>query len=143
MRKLQTMDAAGTHMGTQLQQVNEATSPFSGESMYVVPQCLLCITDFPVARPEMAAPFRGTFKGIIFDVGVLNSTQHGEVKVDFKLMDPSGAWVQCCALGKHSPNPMIKAQTEVACYFATGRGPIGATDGMLWVMKESASMALT
>ena len=68
MRKLQPMGAVGTQMGTQLQKVDAATSPFLKESIYVVPPYPICITDFRVARPKMADPFRGAFKGIIFYV---------------------------------------------------------------------------
>ena len=91
----------------------------------------------------MVAPFRGTFKGMIFDVGVMDTTQQGEPKAEFKMMDPSGAWVQCCALGKHASNPMLEACVEVVVYFATGRGPIGGTEGMLYVMKDAAIVPVT
>ena len=58
--------------------------------------------------------------------------------MEFKLMDSSGTCVQCCALGKHASNPMLKPCVEVLIYFGTGRGPIGGLDGMLYVMKDAA-----
>ena len=86
----------------------------------------------------MVAPFRGTFEGIHFDVGALDATQQGEVKAEFKLMASTGAWVQCCALGKHASNPMLQVCVEAVVYFGTERGTLGGADGMFYVMRDAA-----
>ena len=125
-------------MGTQPQHVSEATSPFLTTAFYVVPQFPLCISDVRVARSNMEAPFRGTFKGVLFDVGASGATQQGGVKLELKLMDFTGARVQYFALGKHTSNPMLNVCVEVVIYFGTGCGPIGRIEGMLYVMKDAA-----
>ena len=142
-RKLQSVESIGHQAGTQVKLVSEATSPFLKDVLYEAPGFPLCISDFRVASSKMVAPFRGTFQGIIFDVGFSDTTQQGEPKAEFKMMDPSGAWVQCCALGKHASNAMLEACVEAVVYFATGRGPIGGTEGMIYVMKDAAIVPLT
>ena len=90
----------------------------------------------------LKAPFRGTFKGVIHDAQTLEATQTGLAKRTFKLMDTVGDFIICCALEKNAQKHMITPGAEVVLYFATGRGPIGSSSGMLYLMKDSMLMCI-
>ena len=65
-------------------------------------------------------------------------TQSHNPKRLFDLVDPGGNYIKCVAMAHNSISQALVNQQEVVLYFGTGRGPIGAQPGMLYLMKEAA-----
>ena len=88
-------------------------------------------------RPQLLANFRATFEGTIADVEDIDFTQQGDPKRIFKLVDGSGSYILCCALGHNAESVALVPNQIVVLYFATGRGPIGSSPGMVYLRKDS------
>ena len=137
MQLLQSLDALGARPGTRISSAPSLQSPHNGPRMYKAPKYPECISDFRGIRQKLVAPFRGTFRGIVMNMLDVDVTLQGEPKQDFELVDLSGAWMRCCALGRHAEQEVMQNGMEVVIYFATGRGPIGGLEGMLYAMKDA------
>ena len=105
---------------------------------FISPSVQCCITNFQSIRARLVAPFRLTAKGIIVDLLDPDVTQSHNPKRLFDLVDPGGAYIKCVAMVHNSISQALVNQQEVVLYFGTGRGPIGAQPGMLYLMKEAA-----
>ena len=57
-------------------------------------------------------------------------------------MDASGYYLQCAAMHHNAHSLALAEHNEVIFYFGTGRGPIGTSDGMLFVLKEGCIVPL-
>ena len=90
----------------------------------------------------MQAPFRGTFRGTVADLQNLDTTQQGQAKRVFKLVDATGAYLECCALGHNAYSTALTDLQDVVVYYATGRSPIGSSPGRLYLMKDSVILSL-
>jgi len=137
MQFLQSVDAVGARSGTQISSAPALQSPYNGNDLYKAPKYPECISDFRAIRPNLVAPFRGTFRGIVMNVLDVEATLQGDPKQDFELVDLTGAWMKCCALGRHAEQEAMQNGMEVVIYFATGRGAIGGSEGMLYAMKDA------
>ena len=56
----------------------------------------------------------------------------------FKLVDAAGSFFQCAAMTQNVKSVALRENFEVVVYFGTGRGPIGAVGGTLYLMKDAA-----
>jgi len=137
MQFLQSVDAVGARSGTQISSAPALQSPYHGNDLYKAPKYPECLSDFRSIRPKLVAPFRGTFRGIVMNVLDVEATLQGDPKQDFELVDLTGAWMKCCALGRHAEQEAMQNGMEVVIYFATGRGAIGGSEGMLYAMKDA------
>ena len=115
---------------------------YAGTTCHRVPSNLACIINFQPVEARMRAPFRGTFQGVVRDAQPMELTQSGSPKRSFKLVDPAGCYIICCALHDNAENAMIKDNERIVVYFGTGRGPIGSSPGMLYLMKDSVVLSI-
>ena len=142
MNMLQSVDAIGARAGTRISSVSSPQSPYMKANLYKTPTFPQCLSDFRAVRQKLVAPFRGTFRGIVVNVLEVDSTLQGEPKVEFELVDSNGAWIKCCAIGRHVEQSPLKHGLEIVMYFATGRGPFGNADGTLYAMKDAVIVPL-
>ena len=142
MNVLQSIDPIGTRSGTEVTIVPNATSPYMIKNIFVPPPFPVCLADFRSVRSKLQAPFRVTLKGTVVDVREMDHSLQGENKLTFDLIDAHGAWVTCCALGRHAANRHLCTGSEIIIYFGTGRPPIGSSSGMIWVLKDGVIVYL-
>ena len=69
-------------------------------------------------------------------------TQQGQAKRIFKLVDATGAYIECCALSHNAYSAALTDLQDVVVYYATGRSPIGSSPGRLYLMKDSVILSL-
>ena len=79
---------------------------------------------------------------MVRDAQPMEMAQSGAPKRSFKLVDPVGCYIRCCALHDNAENAMLKENERIVVYFGTGRGPIGSTPGMLYLMKDSMLLSV-
>jgi len=142
LRILKTVYTAGGQAGTEVRLVETATSPFLLSGDYIPPSSKSCISFYQPVAGRMKAPFRGTFSGVVADLQEPDVTQQGNPKRLFKLLDASGSYLLCCALGHNAVSCALKDKEEIVVYFGTGRAPIGSDPGMLYLMKDSVIVPL-
>ena len=62
----------------------------------------------------------------------------GDVSREFKLVDATGAWIQCVALGTHAENNALAQNQKVIVYYAHGRMNQSGNVASLWLFSDSA-----
>ena len=92
---------------------------------------------FRSLRKKLQAPFRLTLKGRVVDIREVETTQAGQPKRIFDLVDTSGAYVTCCAMKHSVDSAALQNFQEIIIFFATARGPIGGQKGMLYLLKDA------
>ena len=114
------------------------TSPFLLGGSFSVPPPKVCVSTFAAVRSRMAnTPWRGSFAGTVCGVQPLEETGKGEPKRKFELVDNSGSWFQCCALGKQALARSIKNGSQVVVFFVTARPGTGDESGTAYLFRES------
>ena len=88
------------------------------------------------------APFRAIFKGVIAPPQDADMTQTGQVKRFFDLVDPSGLWFHCCAMGKNASSKDIQSGREVVLYFGKGMAAAGSSPGAVYIMRDALIVGL-
>ena len=136
-RILGSIEAVGTQRGTELNVLSSATAPNLMNASFIEPSPRFCVGNFQSIRGKLRAPFRITVKGMVMDLCEVEYTQSQNTKRVFDLMDPTGAYVKVSAMVHNSMSSALQNRQEVICYFGTGRGPIGSSPGMIYLMKDA------
>ena len=76
-------------------------------------------------------------KGKVVDLQSLETSQGGNPKRVFDIVDNSGVYFTCCAMKHNADSPALVNFQEVVLYFGIGRGPIGSSKGMLYLLKDA------
>ena len=106
--------------------------------VYSVPNAECCIVQFQRRSVVYIAPFRATFCGRIAELQEdLEYTTTGNEKRNFSLVDQSGSYFRCMAVGPMSQSKALEAGRLVVIYYASGRPSISNNEGMLLLMKDS------
>lgn len=84
---------------------------------------------------ELGALFRLSARGVVVDVLPPDSTQAGNPKRSFNLVDDLGAWLACCALDRNAQYVALKESMGIVLFFGTGRGPLAGAPGNLYAFK--------
>jgi len=142
MRIVKSIGAVGPRHGTHVGVSYTQSPSFLSPAIYVLPSGNVCISNSARARSKIEAPFRGTFKGTVVELQDADYSSQGNQKRHFKLVDPSGLFFECCALGKNAGSVALAESIEVVLYFVTGRGPIGGLPALLYLMKSAAIVPL-
>ena len=128
--------------GTELSFPSKPDSPYMVEKVFEAPGMPVCMQSFRQLLPKSEAPFRASFHGFASDVGQLDMTANGQPKRSFVLVDGSGIWFPCVALGQHAENSALKDGMELVLYFCTARGPIGGMRGAINLMRDAMIVAV-
>ncbi|CAK0903366.1 unnamed protein product [Prorocentrum cordatum] len=141
IRTLHTSSARSPLMPeTKVMALVTASSPFMAPGRaYEVPAHGVCV-DFFGLKDRLEAPFRGTFSGVVTSVQEMGATTAGSPKRAFCLVDPAGAFIQCCAVGHDAGSRALADGMRAVVYHGTGRGPIGSAPGMLHLLKDALLM---
>ena len=63
-------------------------------------------------------------------------------KRSFALVDGSGVWLACVAMGQHAENAQLEDGRELLLYFCTAQGPIGSLTGAIDLMNDAVVVGL-
>ena len=138
---LHTRDSSEKTTGSEMGLSTSGSSPYLSGVRFQVPNGGACITNFAACKAKLAAPpFRATLSGIIVNVQPLLESQKGEAKKYFDLVDKSGSWIPCCAIGMNAMSRVIAENYEVVIYYASGRGQIGDSKGCVYLFKDSLAI---
>ena len=110
--------------------------------MYTGPNQACCLADFARMNGVLKAPSRGTFRGIVRDVEVVELSSAGLPKRAFEVMDSRGNYIRFCAMSHNAESTSIKDDEDVVFCFGAGRGPIGTALGMVYLMKDAVIVSL-
>ena len=100
------------------------------------------MTVFRALRNKLTPPFRLSVKGKIVDLQGMVTSQGGNLKRIFDLVDGSGLYFTCCALWHNADSPALENYQDVVIYLGSGRGPIGSSKGMLYLMKDTMIISI-
>jgi hypothetical protein len=135
---LHSKEKNGTSASTVLSVSIAPSSPYLIAASFEIPNAPACISMFAPLRNKLsAAPFRGTFAGIVVDVQLPSESQSGSPKRHFDLIDKAGTWISCCAMGQHAMSKALSAGNEVVLYFCTARSQIGDAKASLYLFKDA------
>ena len=81
-------------------------------------------------------------RGVITDLSELQATVAEPDKRSFTLVDDAGSCIKCCAIGLPARSLALRDGNEVVLYFCKGRGSIGTSSGMVYLMKDSLVVQL-
>ena len=142
MTTLSTMAGAGPIPATSMNVIKTATESNLLNMTYQVPPEENCVTKFHDLRGKLQAPFRLTVKGRVADLQGVEFSQSGSAKRTFDLVDSNGLYISCCAMHHNAESAALEEKQEVVLYYGTGRGPIGSSRGMLYLMKSAMIISL-
>lgn len=142
LRFLSSVPSSGDVVGTEVSLLQQGASPYLSASAYTPLADNACISSFQRKADALKAPFRGNFRGTVVEVQGLDMTQQGTPKRLFKLVDVAGSYLVCCALVGNAQSTALQNMQDIVIYFATGRGPIGSSPGMLYLMKDALMISV-
>ena len=137
MRTLSSVEGVGREAGTTIVRLFQATADNLRSMTYVVPPAECCVSTFRTLRNKLIVPFRVTLKGVVVDLQPLETSQGGNPKRVFDLVDKYGTYVSCCAMKHNAESVALQNFPEVVLYYGTGRGPIGSSMGIVYLLKDA------
>ncbi len=140
VKYLQTVRAGNGVAASLLSFAETSTSPFMAPAPFQIPPPSVVLSRFSILQ-QTETPFRVSVRGVVFDVGALESSRQGSPKKSFKLVDEVGSWVSCVAIGEEATKSAIAECEEVLLFFATGRGRNSSSEGALFVFSNGCVMA--
>ena len=144
MRSIQSI-AASSVQSTTIAITTMATSPFLlHNAIYTAPKPPFCIMNFQQARMQFVVPFRATLRGSTIDIVKDDFTRTGEPKTSFSLVDSSGAWLNCCAIGvRNACSNALFEGSEIVAYNVYGRGALQAgQQSLVWLFKDATIVSV-
>ena len=90
----------------------------------------------------MQAPFKVTIAGSVAKVYDLDTTNAGNAKCSFELVDDSGCWIACCAIGRNATTPDLKEGLRVIVYNGSGRLGLKGSDASLLLLKDAVIVSV-
>lgn len=136
-RILGSIEAVSNQHDTELLMFQAPSAQHLLKTTFIGPSSKFCVSIFPSIRGQLSEPFRITFKGLIVDISDVDYTQSQNAKCTFDLMGSKGADVKSCAMAHNSTSTATRIRHEVICYFGTGRGLIGSSLGIIYMMKDA------
>ena len=114
--------------------IDAATSPYMSSAKFVIPPVSVVLQRFNVLD-RTNAPFRVSLRGTVVDVGDVESSQQGNSKNAFKVVDKEGTWLQCVVIGDQASNPGLLENVDVILFFASGRSSATSQEGAIFVFQ--------
>ena len=139
MRVLHSVGERPAQRATVLTMSSTPQSPYlQPQYEYKIPEHPQCIRSFLPKKAQFAPPFRATLRGVVLDVEVGGTTQLGQAKTVFVLVDEAGTWLRCCAVGRNAVSSALKNGNEIIVYFGAGRAARASGLGCIWLFKDSS-----
>jgi hypothetical protein len=137
IRVLHSTASIASRAGTTLTMLKTPTSPYLLTATYLAPSWPICVVQFSTMRSKLKAPCRVTLRGVICDLSEMQLSLQESSKRTFVLVDDSGMWIRCCALGLSARSRALANGNDVVLYYSTGRSGLGSAPGMIYFMKDS------
>ena len=142
IRILHAVDNSTREGGTTVKVLEQPTADNLLKMTFAVPPPDCCVTVFRSLRNKLTPPFRLSVKGKIVDLQNRETSQNGNAKRIFDLVDASGLYLTCCAIKHNADSPALVNYQDVVIYFGSGRGAIGSSKAMLYIMKDAIIISL-
>ena len=137
LKTLKYIQHISNDSGTTVRALDMATADNLTNKTFTVPPTDWCVSVFRTLRTKCNTPFRLTVKGKVVDLQPLETTQSGHPKRVFDLVDNAGMYFTCCAMKHNADSTALQNFQEVVVYYGTGRGPIGISKGMLYLLQDA------
>ena len=95
------------------------------------------VSVFRTLRNKLNSPFRLSVTGQVVDLQPRETTLAGHAKRVFNIVDNAGTYFTCCAMKHNAESTALQNFQKVVMYYGTGRGPIGSSKGMLYLLKDA------
>ena len=136
MRSINSIDASAAE-STTIAITTTPTSPFLQNTVYTAPKPPYCIMYFQQVRRQFVVPFRATLRGTAVDVRKGHQTQKGDPKTSFSLVDPAGAYLNCCAIGERNAcSDALAEGSNLVLYNVSGRRTEGQ-EPLVWLFQDA------
>ena len=139
---IKSINAVGNQNATIVSLPTSASSPYLLSASFRSPPRSICIYDFFADRSRLRAPFKATIAGSIANVQDLDTTQSGHAKCSFELVDDSGCWISCCAIGRNATSPALKESMRVIVYSGSGRLGLNGSDASILILKDGVIVSV-
>ena len=60
----------------------------------------------------------------------------------FDLVDNAGMYFTCCAMKHNADSTALQNFQEVVVYYGRGRGPMGSSKGMLYLLRDACIISV-
>ena len=90
----------------------------------------------------MVPPFKGNFVGMVVDVREPEISRRGLPQQTFDLVDESGTWFTCCAVGRCATSPALKNGYQIVLYSGTGRPKTSLATAAVYLFKDAVVVPL-
>jgi len=137
MKQCHSVSASPNSVATNISLPSIPSSPFLITQCYERPSHEACVYEYLPIRTKLQAPFKATIAGMVSDVQELESSQSGQPKRFFSLVDDMGSWLQCCAVGRNALSPVLKEGKVAVVYNGTGRISMGSSEAAVLILKDS------
>jgi hypothetical protein len=137
IRVLSTVEARGASPATRITFPKAASSPYIGHLQFQLPGCDSCIASFVGFKAKFKPPFRGTFVGTVTNAQDTAQSARGNPKKFFDLVDSSGHWFSCCALGRNAASKALVDGAVVICFYGTGRSALGDSPAAVYLLDDA------
>ena len=134
---LTSVQQVSTERGTLISVLETPTAPNLTSMTFSVPPSDCCVSAFQALRGKVKPPFRVTVRGTTVDLQPPESTQKGEMKRVFCIVDSSGLYVTCCATHHNVSSVHLRNGQEAILYYCLGRWSTGRSQGMLFLMHDA------
>ena len=138
MRQLKSLEAVGDRAASTIACIGKGTVPALTSMSFKLPSSEVCMYQFT----HLTAPCRGTFKGVVMELGATDYSQSGTEHRTFKLVDESGRFYHCQASFHNLKCGALQENREVILFFAVGRPPLKSKDGHLYMFRDSLIVPL-
>jgi len=136
MQLCHSVSASAISVATNISFPSIPSSPFLISEGYERPSNEVCVYEYLPIRSKLQAPFKATIAGMVSDVQELESSQSGQPKRFFSLVDDMGSWLQCFAVGRNALSQVLKEGKVVVVYYASGKCSFGSSEAMVLVGKD-------
>ena len=142
MVEITSVDAGCDGGGTTVESVLTPQSPFNHESVsFKVPTHPVVMKHFVMLKHQCDS-FRGSFLGTVVDVDDPDFTVSGQDKRGFNLVDDTGAWFPCFAVGRNARIIPACSNMKVVLFFGTGRVDGQSTSFTVWASADAVIICL-
>jgi hypothetical protein len=138
VRQLCSLQALGDRTASTIVCIASGSAPGMTTMNFKSPSSTFCMSQFV----PLTAPCRGTFKGVVMDLGQIDHSTTGTEHKTFKLVDANGRFFKCQASYHNLQCGALQENQEVILFFALGRPPLKSKDGHLYMLRDSLIVPL-
>ena len=116
MHVLHSVAKRGQNPPTSISLLRSASSPHMHASVVFQVPFPNLVTDFLGNQNRFVAPFRVSLFGVILNVQEMSASNNGGPKRLFDIVDATGTYLHCCALGRNATNLALRPGMEAVFF---------------------------